>query len=274
MQNETLSSGPMPTEEAPRRSLWGPLYVVAWLAIASAAIAYLAALALSPDAVRISFTPGKVDDRAGLKELIDESRIEGAEVARGLQSLKAEVAALRADLAELASARLDEASALTAPGGQTQPETVVAAPPPAKAEVVPAQETGAIATAAEPKAAGEDELAVALQRAGMADAEPDWSSDVAAQTAEGVVKAKVFGLEIAQATSPEALQISWEVMSRQHDDVLGGLSAVARAPDEGEDGYRLVAGPFKSAQSAKSACARMSAAGLTCSLTAFEGEAF
>jgi hypothetical protein len=164
-----------------------------------------------------------------------------------------------------------------ATNGAAATETAAAEPAQSKAAAPPAQETGAIVEAQAPPqkaAGGEDELAVALQRAGMSEGEPAWSSDVAAKTPKGTVSAKVFGLEIAQATSPEALQVSWEVMSKQHGKLLGGLQAVARAPGNGEEGYRLVAGPFKSAQSAKSACARMSAAGLACSLTAFEGEAF
>ncbi|MEZ5774106.1 MAG: hypothetical protein R3D33_05195 [Hyphomicrobiaceae bacterium] len=101
-----------------------------------------------------------------------------------------------------------------------------------------------------------------------AEAEPSgsWGSSVAEAP-----KRQTFGLELAMSTSPEALRLNWDLLSERHRDILGGLSARAQTSPEDPDSYHLVAGPFRSAEDAISACSELQQQSVSCRLTSFSG---
>ena len=87
----------------------------------------------------------------------------------------------------------------------------------------------------------------------------------------------LFGVELAQATSADALKKEWAALSSRHGSLLGRLEVRQQKGDpgrgdEGESGLRLIAGPFPNAAGAALLCARLRAAGTPCKETVFTGE--
>jgi SPOR domain len=82
--------------------------------------------------------------------------------------------------------------------------------------------------------------------------------------------ARAFGLELAISTSPEALRLNWELLNEQHGSVLAGLTP--RSSPRGKN-LHLLAGPFDTAAKAASACKKLEARNLSCTVAPFSGSA-
>ncbi len=121
-------------------------------------------------------------------------------------------------------------------------------------------------------AAGEPEAQPAKktkkQQVAATEAAPEASSEDVAKPA----KKKTFGLELAISTSPEALQLNWDLLTERHGDLLKGLTARTQASASDPSSYRLLAGPFANAQQAQSMCAKLKKQNVACQVTGFGGE--
>ncbi len=284
MPHEDMSMHPAHLDDTPSRSIWGPIYLGAWVVLAAGATAYLGALALAPEAIRISVSSEAVEETTDLRALLAESRIEGDELARQVERLSAELSAVKADIAEVVSAGaqasvslpLDEPS-IVVPAKGAKP--AAAATKPAAIEDAEVGETGTLKAPAE-QAAGPDLLDAFKEavsddtKSEDADQKADWGSQIAALPERKPAASRTFGLEIARSTSPEALQVSWGLLSERHVELLGGMKAVTQLAGADSQDYRLVTGPFATAAAARSLCAKLEAAGVTCRLTPYAGNVF
>ncbi|HXF55353.1 MAG TPA: SPOR domain-containing protein, partial [Hyphomicrobiaceae bacterium] len=86
--------------------------------------------------------------------------------------------------------------------------------------------------------------------------------------------ARTLGIELSGGESLEALRLGWEQLTRQHAQVLAGLSPRYRTALQGEEQpLRLVAGPFASQADANRACAQLRSKQVACRVGAYTGNA-
>lgn len=84
--------------------------------------------------------------------------------------------------------------------------------------------------------------------------------------------AKIYGVELATATAPEALRLNWELLVEKHTDVLQGLTPLAAdSADPSDENKHLVAGPFTTAAAAKSFCKKLATLDVACRSAVFAG---
>lgn len=83
-----------------------------------------------------------------------------------------------------------------------------------------------------------------------------------------------YGVDLGGATSVAALQAAWERIRRHHASELDGLRAVIAIRDTraGPVDLRLVVGPIGNAAAAASLCTSLTATGLSCQPTSFDGQ--
>jgi hypothetical protein len=289
------------------RSARGTLYVVAWVVLGALAVVYLVTLTVAPEFLR-GLISGRADEArvATLDDLERASSRVSATVEGELEALRREIGELEDRLATVAasSSKLDErlaaveqVSSAAAKGSLAKTDaakidvsTVAAgsSKPIAAASKIVGKVIEPVVAEAGAKAASDDpliaELLAATEQATTtvvpkpaaetaqktAAAGADWVASEPQKPAEK----KVFGLELAQSTSPDALQVSWDLLNEAQKPLVKGLSArVAPIGDQSApDGYRLLAGPFKTAQQAAALCARLQAAGVSCSPAEFKGQ--
>jgi|GEM_PF-1649674 len=85
---------------------------------------------------------------------------------------------------------------------------------------------------------------------------------------------RTLGIELSGGESLEALRLGWEQLTRQHAQVLAGLSPRYRTALQGEEQpLRLVAGPFASQADANRACAQLRSKQVACRVGAYTGNA-
>jgi hypothetical protein len=87
----------------------------------------------------------------------------------------------------------------------------------------------------------------------------------------GPTRFDAYGLQLARASSTEALKRHWDYLQKSHGDILKGLKARyenAGGPDKPL--YKLVAGPIEHLSDARSICARLSREAVDCSETSFK----
>lgn len=269
----------------PRRDRGGPglakPYLAAWLVLGAGAVTYLAVLGLAPGLLRsdaATISAASIDHARQEVALLSKNvaaledavaKQEGGTQALGGQigDLRDEIAGLRQQIVGMAGANQEllarlavvEQTAMT--GKKT---TVKATATPAVAVTEPANADGDAAILG---TVIEDEPVPLTKKAA------DKAKKAAKQqtaTATQAALAKTFGVELAQATSPEALRMNWELLNEKHGPLFGGLKAKA-AGDPGN--YRLLAGPFTSQAAAKAACVRLKANNVSCNVTDFTGSA-
>ena len=73
-------------------------------------------------------------------------------------------------------------------------------------------------------------------------------------------------VQLGASDARSRLEAHWELLRRDHDDVLVGLSPLIMPVDSGENGitYRLRAGPLSGEDGARWVCAQLKARGLDC----------
>jgi hypothetical protein len=273
--------GPVP---APRRSSGNRMYLALWLLLAAGALVYLGALTLVSGQMTALFgSPKPATSEANelaegpttleLKDEIARLQDEIAEVRGELRTVAATSQGLadRVDTIENASIQVD--------GNQTSAVNVSQGK--AKAQVAPDDSgiTGVVIgddigseDVAESEPAAEPVTKTKKKQAEtLAAAEPDLPE----ASSEAVVqpqKKKMFGLELAVSTSPEALQLNWDLLTERHGTLLKGLTARTQASASDPASYRLVAGPYANAQQAQSACAKLKKQNVACQVTGFGGD--
>lgn len=258
------------------------LYLGLWLTMAALAIGYTVTLFVdtSPgkDAEKIASqsetTLARLDELAAAvaQQASDQKAMDDrlGQVFGALKALKTEVADLAANSDVLAS-RLDQIAELTvkpipASAGAAKKHVGVTVPPPSS-EADAAIGTADIVEAA--SSGGEPAKPKAKPAAKPTTSAGDETASVTPPAAPEKKKEKKYGLELAQSASTEALRLNWDLLTERHSALLKGLSA--RAATAGADDYRLVAGPFSSAEAAQAACAKLKAADISCKPTGFGG---
>ena len=82
-----------------------------------------------------------------------------------------------------------------------------------------------------------------------------------------------IGIELASATSIEALRLSWSVLADRHGTLKNLEARYVSGGETGTPSYDLVAGPFKTTADARKACKELSAQGSPCKVGPFLGNA-
>ncbi len=273
----------------PQRKRGSALYLLLWLMLAAGALIYLSALILAPNQLMAVFgspksvatesnemaeadpssTAALESEIAALKDQLVQVRGEVRTVIATNQSLTE-----RLDTIENASIQVQtgEASAVSVSQKkktQAEPEesgitgVVIGSDGAGSDDLVESEP--AVPTKADKKKKAEESLAEAGAETG------DQLADASVEPAPKAEKRK-FGLELAVSTSPEALQLNWDLLNERHGEVLKGLSARAQANPNDPSSYRLVTGPFTSAQQAQSVCAKLKKQNVTCQVTGFGGD--
>ncbi|MFO1171010.1 MAG: SPOR domain-containing protein [Hyphomicrobiaceae bacterium] len=269
----------MPTP-APRRR-GGKIYLMLWLLLAAGAIVYLGALTLVSNPMTALFgspkpatsEPNDVAEGPTTVELKEE-----------IASLRDEIEAVRGELRTVSATSqvladkvdtIENASIQVQGSDQAEAQNVSQGKAKAKATSEASDITGIVIGAdesSEDVAASEPEVQPVKkpkkQQVAATEAAPEASSEEVAQPA----KKKTFGLELAVSTSPEALQLNWDLLNERHGDLLKGLTARTQANAADPSSYRLLAGPFANAQQAQSACAKLKKQNVACQVTGFGGD--
>lgn len=243
-------------------------YLVAWLILGAGAIAYLAILGLAPGLVRSEATTASAasidkarqelallgKNVAALEDIVSKQEGDAQALGGQIAALRDELANLRQQLVSVAGANQELQTRLAAVEQGTQQVT--------KKTTVKAAATTASEPLEDPAIVGtviEDQPVPLTKK----------TTEKKTTETAAAAPAKTFGVELAQANSPEALRMNWELLNEQHATLFGGLTAKAA----GEGGtYRLLAGPFNSQAAAKAACAKFKAQNLPCSIRAFTGD--
>lgn len=271
----------------PPRRRGSVIYLLLWLILAAGAIVYLAALVLAPTQLVAVFgtpkpaateanamaeadapsTAALETEIAALKDQLDQVQGEMRTVVATNQSLterletieNASIQVQNGDAAVSVSQKKKQQQADTDDSGITG--VVIGADGAGSEDVA---ETEAPAKSDKKKKA-EERLAEETSETG------DQLADASTEAAPKAEKRK-FGLELAQSTSPEALQLNWDLLNERHGEVLKGLSARAQPNPNDPSSYRLVTGPFTSAQQAQSVCAKLKKQNVACQVTGFGGD--
>lgn len=279
-----LDLGPPP----PRRKRGSALYLLLWLMLAAGALIYLSALIVAPNQLMAFFgspksvatepnemaeadpssTAALEGEIAALKDQLEQVQGEVRTVVATNQSLTErletiENASIQVQTSESSAVSVSQKKKTQAEPGDDGITGVVIGADDAGSENF-AESEPAVPTKAEKKKA-EERLAEEGAETG------DQLADASAEPAPKAEKRK-FGLELAVSTSPEALQLNWDLLNERHGEVLKGLSARAQPNPNDPSSYRLVTGPFTSAQQAQSVCAKLKKQNVTCQVTGFGGD--
>ncbi len=93
--------------------------------------------------------------------------------------------------------------------------------------------------------------------------------------AQGQAQGQAYGVDIGSALTLPALRARWLSIRAAHPHLLEGLHAVVNVKELGRSSrveLRLVAGPFDQPDAAAKLCASLTALGLYCQPTVFEGQ--
>ena len=161
---------------------------------------------------------------------------------------------------------LEPAQAENAP--PPEPDT----PVPALAEEGPPPESDTPATSLQPEDAAPVPIAVfkPVKSARPTQAESSGEATEAAAAATPDPAQSTPGnwryVQLGASNARNKLEVHWETLRRDHDDVLIGLSPLIMPVDSGDNGitYRLRAGPLGDEDGARWVCAQLKARGLDC----------
>ncbi|MEZ5923424.1 MAG: SPOR domain-containing protein [Hyphomicrobiaceae bacterium] len=289
MKNDKLSNagddGFRPMVTRPKRSRASQVYLALWLLLAAGALAYLAGLALAPERlVAILGTEKPVtaesNETAEVEAPAPASLVGDVEELRNeLQQLRGEVRTLvatnqtladRLETIETASIRVQPEGSEAVPISQGKTKKSTAPDDSDISGVIIGQDDYASEDIAGLSSEGAESTKKSKKSEARAAAEPKTEVASAAPAAE--IKKKRFGLELAVSTSPEALQLNWDLLNERHGALLKGLSARALPSPVDPTSYRLVAGPITNAQQAQSLCAKLKKQNIACSVTEFGGD--
>ena len=95
------------------------------------------------------------------------------------------------------------------------------------------------------------------------------------QAAESVVTKTEFGVDVGGDSSLDGLRALWSSIKGRHAALFDGLRPLVAVKDGGKPGVvelRLVAGPLANAVAAARMCATLSAGGIACQPTIFDGQ--
>jgi hypothetical protein len=95
------------------------------------------------------------------------------------------------------------------------------------------------------------------------------------QAAESVVTKTEFGVDVGGDNSLDGLRALWSSIKGRHASLFDGLRPLVAVKDGGKPGVvelRLVAGPLANAVAAARLCATLSAGGVACQPTIFDGQ--
>jgi hypothetical protein len=95
------------------------------------------------------------------------------------------------------------------------------------------------------------------------------------QAAESTVTRTEFGVDIGGKDTLEALRTLWSSVRGNHSMLFDGLRPLVAVREGNKPGaldLRLIAGPLPNAVAAARLCATLSAAGVTCQPTVFDGQ--
>lgn len=280
------------------------VYFLFWLVLGAGGIFYVALAAMAPEVLRTADSSQGISAQlatevaslntsvADVRKALDKQRADQQALAGGVDSMRNDVGAIKARLADLSvfdqtligrvsalegKAGLKTTQAVTKPAPQTAVATKAVAQTEAPAiegtvepgdseDAVAVDEPAADATAAETPAKAAAPLPIGAQKPTVAAVA---AKPVKVATADDASKpSKPYGLDLAVSTSPEALQQMWQLFKEQHGDLLAGLSP--RSVASGAN-VKLVAGPFPSQAAATAACVKLRKANLACSATPFTG---
>jgi hypothetical protein len=277
MTSDTLpsyASRPVPAAPsqpvAARHSSLGRGYLVAWSALASVALAYLATLGLRPDLLPAALGPAtlppgqgtleraafggtrSLGDLAGLREAIEETRREVGRVGSAVVALEDHSRIIAGRLASvedrLETAPADAGNRPDGTPGQARPGVRPLDGQTVRGEV---QEKGAPVT-----------------KAAAPPVPPGFGRAVVRPAREPVA------LQLATGPSLDALRLSWSLLQERHRGQLGRLEPrVVRGTEPGQPAYRLIAGPLTSAGEARRLCSQLKARRAQCEVAeSFDGE--
>ena len=273
-----------------RRSGGATLYLVLWLLLAAGALVYLGALAVAPN----QLTALLGSPKPSMAEPNGDTAAEGPSTAvleGEIDRLKGEIAQVRGEVRTLVDTnqgltkRLEtiEDASIQVQAGESSPVPISQG----KAKASDNSEDGGISgVVIGEDVPGDEEIAASEpvvskpEKKSQKKSDERLDEDKGDKVAEVEVpavpavekKKKTFGLELAISTSPEALQLNWDLLNERHGDLLKGLSARAQPSPSDPTSYRLVTGPFTSAQQAQSLCAKLKKQNVTCQVTGFGGD--
>lgn len=151
---------------------------------------------------------------------------------------------------------------LPAPPGETQAEPESAATSPSGEETEAAESPPPVTSTDAPDAAPEEQVVVLEEETEIAAVKP------ALDLPPGTTR---FGIELGTVNKRDDLRTLWREVLTNHAALVAGLQARrVLAPDKK---WRLIAGPFASAEEATQACALFKRANRSCEATVFAGDA-
>lgn len=269
-------------------------YLALWLVLAGLAIAYISALATRPDLVAAYLPDLRGEsgesslrgvDVATMRATITQLNEELAQAKTNVAAGEARMAMLTSRVAELEAAQNPPAAVAAAPAVAPAPAPVAEAPASIIARKFADSKPAADAAAvAEAKPAPVTPAVIA--KAPVASAEHIETGSIAAtRTAApaapisfgpAVVKpaSQPFGLQLGRASTPDALRITWGLITEQNAATLKGLSPhYTAASDAADASLNLIAGPIKTKAEAVKTCNALQAKGINCKVAAFQGDA-
>ncbi len=300
------------TVPARRKKAFVRPWVMAWMALAFFAAIYVWAAIARPELIAQYAPPFGAGDttlretnRAALRALAEVQNVR-----QSLGQLQIEIAKLRTDLrAEQESsmvlakrtAALEERG-LAANPEPAEPERVVAEAPQravpkrvetqrvetqraeARSDQQPAAETKpaprAPLTPLEAEVAGLTEAhapaqppPALIETGSLAKSHSSPAKPVAFGPATVSRPPQPVGIELASATSVDALRLSWSVLADRHNALKNLEARYVAGGETDAPSYDLVAGPFKSAAEARKACKALQAEGSPCKVGVFSGNA-
>lgn len=250
-----------------RRRTFTP-YVMLYLLAATMAGAYLVFLGVRPDIVAM-WRAKPNETQTALIETQRKVEMAVADlnpIKEGVGEVKAEVASVRAGLAEAA-----ERDRILFEKVETLERT--AATLNDKVATSPAGKKQAVAKAAAPAA---EAAAAAGFKTSTSPAKPAGGIETGSieQKAAPAKPAQV-GVLLATGPSLDSLRLSWTILNDRHADAVRTLNP--RYVVSGKDNERtfgLVAGPLGSVADAKAVCKTMTDRGMPCEISQYRGNAF
>lgn len=265
--------------QSPRRFVDSPLYLAAWLCIATASAGYMATLAVRPEMVgglAVVETPQAAALAAVETEELATLRTAAATLMNELSSLRANLAsaetreqALKERLTAL------EARADAAPAIEPKPKAASVAQkpvrPPARLETSSTEPTEAKAKA--PPPTGDWRSTTRLLNAPpsiavppLPPAQPRASLDrLSDEPRSGAV-----GIQLATGSSVDELRHSWTLLNERHRGTLRALEP--RVSTANGSTYELVAGPIANEADALRICSELQFSGIACRPARFGGQ--
>jgi hypothetical protein len=260
------------------------------LAVAGLSLAYLAYLGVRPNA------PAKRADRGNVELELAAARRDMARAFADLDPLRQSVGEIKMDVANLKSAAqeathrdsvlLERVSALesAAQGGapvreaarETAPSPL-AIPPAPKPDPRKSTTLKTTKTDAPPAATAlpQPPKPSALNRATRTSETIDTGSiERPAKAAAPPTKPQPIGLLLATGPSVDALRLNWSILSDRHADAVKNLNPrYVMSGTPADRTYDLVAGPIASPEQARTLCREMEKRGLSCTVSAYRGNA-